>query len=838
MASDSFGNSAHHAFPELDTTVDFQTISEKSQKLWDEGRVHSFNKDSGKEIFSIDTPPPYVSASHLHIGHAMSYTQAEIIVRYNRMQGKEIFYPMGFDDNGLPTERHVEQVHNIKDKSQISRSDFRALCAAETQEGAKSYEHLWRSLGISVDWKLRYSTIDERCQRVGQLSFIDLFNKGLIYRAEEPVLWDTKFQTALAQADLDTIERKGKMFDIAFKSPEGDDLIISTTRPELLPGCVGLFFNPKDERYQHLKGQKAITPLFGHEVPILTSEAVDKEFGTGLMMVCTFGDSEDVEKWKEHKLDTRICISANGRMTALAGAYEGMPVTEARSKVVKDLKEASLLLGEKSVKQAVSVGERSEVPVEFHMAPQWFIKVLDHKEKFRQRAEELDWQPEYMKTRLLNWIDGLKYDWNISRQRYYGVPIPVWYVKDAEGNLVDTVVADEKDLPVDPLEMNPPKWAQEKYAGMTFEAESDVLDTWMTSSVSPQINANWTSTDQDLSKDGIYPMGIRVQGHEIIRTWLFYTMIKSEYHNGSLPWKTAMISGWGLNEQGKKISKRTLQQETDANGYNRFNPDNLIGKYGADAVRYWAGSAKLGQDLRFSEKEIKQGKAVCNKLWNASRMAFTYMQGFNPTSDMVAFDQRTMEDQWLTVERNKVIAEATKYMNQLDYASARNVIHRFFYMTYCDNYLEIIKLRFQEDTKWTEAEIKSTQSTLYESTRDLLGLFAPFMPFITEELYQSAGKFGEAYISLHQSQWPVAKTDYQFTNEARMNLLLDVLSATRKERATQKISAGALLDAVELELEADAVSVDENFERSLTTAARIKSLTVKQGQGFALEIKA
>lgn len=814
-------------FPELEPNVDLEAMSEKCLALWEKEQIHTFNPKSGKPVFSIDTPPPYVSASHLHVGHAMSYTQAEIIVRYQRMNGKEVFYPMGFDDNGLPTERHVEKVHNIKNKSQISRSDFRQLCVAETQAGAKTYEALWRALGISVDWNLRYSTIDERCQRVGQLSFIDLYKKGLIYRAEEPVLWDTQFQTALAQADLETIERHGKLFDIQFTSESGAPLIISTTRPELIPGCVGVFFNPEDDRYKKLLGEKAMIPISGHAVPIMTSEQVDMEFGTGLMMVCTFGDSEDVEKWKEHKLDTRICIGPDGKMTELAGDYAGLPTVEAKARIVKDLKAQELVLGEKTVKQAVSVGERSEKPVEFFMAPQWFIKVLDRKEDFLKRAEELNWFPSYMKARLINWIDGLKYDWNISRQRYYGVPFPLWYVKNADGEIVDTVVADEQDLPLDPMESQPPKWAQEKFAGMTFEPETDVMDTWMTSSVSPLINADWKSLDQDLKAEGIYPMSLRVQAHEIIRTWLFYTMIKSEYHTDSLPWDDVMISGWGLNEQGKKISKRTLEKETDASGFNRYNPDNLIEKYGSDAVRYWAGGAKLGQDLRFSEKEVKRGKAAVTKLWNATRMAFTYMGDFDATADSVPYAERTVEDQWILSELQSVITEASRHMETYDYAAARNAIDRFFFMTYCDNYLEMVKMRFFEDSTWTAAEIKSTQSTLFECTRDILSLFAPFMPFVTEELFQQGRGFGRDDVSLHVSAWPTQDARVSFEKADDMDFILWAVGETRKLRSIHKVGAGKVLDMVALELTEADMEKAQRLEKSLITALKTRRIDVQ-----------
>jgi len=811
-------------FPELDSAVDLDEVSQNCLKLWEDHNVNAFDEKSSKPVFSVDTPPPYVSASHLHVGHAMSYTQAEIIVRYKRMTGHEVFYPMGFDDNGLPTERHVEKIHDIKDKSQISRSDFRQLCADETQAGAKTYEDLWRALGISVDWDLSYSTIDERSQRTGQLSFIDLYNKGLMNRVDEPVLWDTKFQTALAQADLETIERKGKLYDIEFQSEGGDPLVISTTRPEMIPACVGVFYNPEDPRYTHLDGENAIIPIAGHHVPILKSDKVDKEFGTGLMMVCTFGDSEDVEKWKENSLKTRICIGPDGKMTELAGEYAGLIVVEARAKIIKDLKELGLVTAEKSVKQSVSVGERSEQPVEFHMAPQWFIKLLDHKDKFLKKADELEWHPEHMKTQLVNWINGLKYDWNISRQRYYGVPFPVWYVVDENDQVVDTIVADDKDLPVDPMEDQPPQWALDKHQGMKIVPETDVMDTWMTSSVSPLINAKWSSLEGGNEK-GVYPMSLRVQAREIIRTWLFYTLVKSEFHTGELPWNAAMISGWGLNEQGKKISKRSLDQETDASGFNRFNPDNLIKKYGADAVRYWAAGGKLGQDLKFSEKEIKRGRAVIMKIWNASRMAFTYMGDFDPKQDLVPYANRTFEDQWIISELNKTIAEVTDGMDKFDYAGARASLDRFFYMTYCDNYLEMIKLRFQEGSSWTDEEQKSSQSTLYEATRTLVGLYAPFMPFITEEIYQKAQKFNESENSLHQSQWPQFDKQLTFDKKPEMDFVLSAITEVRKQRSEQKIGMGTMIDSVTLYSN----QFDKNdlgLAKSLQAALRAKQVTL------------
>lgn len=825
MTKDDFERAAKKMFPILDKELNIPAMEDEIRNLWEQKGVYNYDPNSTKPVFSVDTPPPYVSAAHLHVGHAMSYTQAEIAIRYKRMQGHSIFYPMGFDDNGLPTERYVEKTYNIY-KRNISRSDFRALCVDETTKGAKEYEKLWRALGLSVDWKLRYSTIDDRSRHTAQKSFIDLYKKGLLYRANEPVLWDTQFETSLAQADLETVTRKGKMYDIDFTSVDGQPLTISTTRPELIPACVALFVNPNDSRYKPLidGGVKATVPLFNHQVPILESEDVDQNFGTGLMMVCTFGDGEDVKKWKKHKLDTRQVLTPAGKMNDLAGPYAGLRSDEARKKIVADLTDAGLVKGEKSVEQHVSVGERSETPVEFIMAPQWFINVLDHKEQLQRRADGLNWAPEWMKTRLTQWIDGLKFDWNISRQRFYGVPFPVWHVQETG----DIILADEKDLPVDPLETDAPSWAKEKYKGMTIIPESDVMDTWMTSSLSPLINANWAGRNDVKGDMSIYPMDLRVQAHEIIRTWLFYTLVKSDYHTDSLPWKDVMISGWGLNEQGKKVSKRDLEKYTDETGYNRYDPYSLVGKYGADALRYWASNSQLGNDLRFNERDVKDGRKTVVKLWNVARMCFMYMEDFDPTRDHVPFAERPIEDQWILSDLNQVTGKMTEGFERYDYATAKDALSKFFWMNYCDDYLEMAKGRFWDKSDWTDKDRKAAQCTMHESLRAMLGLFAPYMPYITEQIYQKASRFGEPSESLHVTAWPSFDPSLQFDRKAEMDLLKSVLYGVRKLRSDQKIGSGTLVDEMVLDAKDADNKTKENIQKlmpSIRGASRAVRIT-------------
>lgn len=810
---------------EFAETYSHDEVEGKWNKFWAESGIYKYDRNSSKEIFSVDTPPPYVSASHLHVGHAMSYAQAEFIVRYQRMCGKNIFYPMGFDDNGLPTERYVEQTYKIN-KHKITRSEFRDLCLKETARGAKVYEDIWRALGLSVDWELRYSTIDEHCRKTSQKSFVELYKMGRIYRSNSPVLWDTHFETALAQADLESITREGKMHDIVFKSAEtGEDLIIVTTRPELMCACVALYFNPEDTRYTKLKGTKAIVPLFNIEVPILTSADVDKEFGTGLMMCCTFGDGEDVKKWKQDNLETRLAITAGGKMNELAGKYAGLPIEEARSKVVADLKELGVLLASKKVEQNVTVAERSGVPVEFMMAPQWYIKTLDKKDEFKKRSNEISWYPEFMKVRLDTWIDGLKYDWNISRQRFYGVPIPLWYCEKCG----EVVLPDEEALPVDPAEEaytgKCPKCGGEKFVG-----EQDVLDTWATSSLTALINGNWANSKNTYADKKVYPATLRVQAHEIIRTWLFYSVIKSDYHTNSLPWRDVMISGWGLNENGKKISKRDMEAYTDPKtGYNRYNPIEVMKVFGADALRYWSAGSHLGNDFKYSENDVKNGRKLVVKMFNAAKFMSQYLVDFEPGKMQVLPNEREISDRWIMKRMNEVIERATKGFDGYDYAVAREALEKFFWMDFCDDYLEIIKYRFWNKDKFSPEAIISAQVTLYEVFRKMLGLFAPFVPFISEEIYDLIYKDIEGHVSLHVTAWPKVDATWE-SDVADMETVLEILHAVRALKTAAKISPNRNIAELIIDVPDNLKEIISQYEDSIKAVARAEILSYNKAE--------
>ncbi len=701
------------------------------QKFWEESKIYSFNPKSKKPIYSIDTPPPTVSGK-MHAGHAFNYTSFDVIARFKRMQGFELFFPFGTDDNGLATERLIEKLKGVKAK-QMTRDSFVKLCLDTLNEIRPEFIADWKRIGMSCDFGLFYSTIDEHCRRISQKSFIELYKKGREYRKEAPTIWCPECQTAIAQVEL-----KDKAFNttfnyIVFKVKEKDeekDLIIATTRPELLPSCVAVFYNPNDKRYNGLKGKKARVPLFNYEVPILEESNVDMEKGTGIVMCCTFGDQSDIEWWYTHKLPLKISITKDGKMNENAGKYAGLSITQARKKILEDLKTNGLLVDQKNITHTVNVHERCDTPIEFIVTKQWFIKYLDLKKEFLELGKKLKWYPEFMRVRYENWIKGLKWDWCISRQRYFGIPIPVWYCKKCD----EVIVADEKNLPVDPLIDKPPIQKCPKCFSEEFIPEQDVLDTWATSSLTPIIAAQLV--DKRLFPK-LFPMTLRPQGQDIITFWLFNTVVKSWLHYKKLPWKNAMITGYVLSAEREKMSK--------SKG-NIVEPQFLIQKYSADALRYWACSVKLGEDLSVDEKEFVAGEKLIKKLWNSAKFCMQFGR------KKISKKTKKLEkiDLWLLSKLSRLIKECTKYYENFEVAKARKEIVNFFWHTFCDNYIEIIKDRVYNKKKGFE----SAQYTSYISLLSILKLLAPIMPYITEEIYQIYFRKYEKEKSIHISKWP------------------------------------------------------------------------------------
>ena len=761
---------------ELPKQYDSEEAEKRWQAFWEKENVYAFDPDAKAEIFSVDTPPPTVSGK-MHLGHALSYAQQDFMVRFQRMLGKNVFFPFGTDDNGLATERLIEKLKNVKSKS-MERKAFVKLCLDTLEKELRpTYIQDWKRIGMSCDFSLYYSTINEHCQRISQHSFIQLYKAGREYRKEAPVMWCPECQTGISQVECQDKELDSHFNDIVFKV-DNKDLIIATTRPELLPACVAVFYHPDDKRYQKYKGKKANVPLFDFEVPILPDERADPEKGTGIAMCCTFGDQTDMEWQKAHNLPIKSALTHDGRMTGIAGKYEGLPLKKARKEIINELKEKGLLVSQKPIKHSVNVHERCGTEIEFIHSKQWFIKYLDLKEEMLKWGEKLNWYPKHMRVRYDHWAKGLQWDWLISRQRYFGVPFPVWYCRKCD----EPVLADEKQLPVDPLKDAPPIKKCPKCGHDEFIPEKDVLDTWATSSLTPFLAIELVK-DKALQKK-LFPMSLRPQAHDIITFWLFNTVVKSQLHHKTNPWKDVAISGFVLDPHGKKMSK--------SKG-NVIEPQEVTRKFSADALRFWAAGSKLGEDMPYQEKDVLTGKKFITKLWNASKFAFMHLADYKGEKPK----KLEIVDRWMLSGLGDIIREATESFKVYEFSRTKAETENFFWHLFCDNYLEIVKDRlYNPEKRGREAKL-SAQYTLYHSLLAILKLLAPILPYITEEIYHSyyAGK--EKAKSIHVSAWPQPfKSDEDA--EAAGNLVVYAVEAARRAKSEKNVSLKTPLKSLSL----------------------------------------
>ena len=855
-----------------------------AEKRWDDvwERTGAYAWDASRaraDSFVIDTPPPTVSGS-LHMGHVFSYTHTDVIARQRRMRGQNVFYPMGWDDNGLPTERRVQNFFHVRcdpklpyeaglalEQSRlsdgerkknaprvVSRRNFIELCHRVTAEDERVFEGLFRRIGLSVDWRQTYATIDDRCRHLAQLSFLDLYRKGHVYTLEAPTMWDVDFQTALAQADLKDEMRPGAFHDLRFAvQGSAEAFVISTTRPELLPACVGVTAHPDDERYRHLFGRHAVTPLFRVPVPIFPSEQADPQKGSGILMVCTFGDQADVTWWREHGLALRQIIGRDGRLVPVTYGSEEYPsldaaaanaayaqlagrsIPQAQRRIVELLREPAaavaaggppLTAEPRPIQHAVKMYEKGERPLEFITTRQWFVKLLAEKAALLECGEELRWHPQFMGLRYRNWTENLQLDWCVSRQRYFGVPIPVWYPVRADGSIAfeSPLLPAADALPIDPMSHVPEGFtAEQRDRPGGFSGDPDVFDTWFTSSLTPQISSHWLLDPVRHAK--LFPADIRPQSHEIIRTWAFYTIAKALLHEGKLPWHDVVISGWILDPDRKKMSK--------SQG-NVITPMQLLEDYGSDSVRYWAACARLGTDTAFDEKMFKIGRRLVTKLFNAGKFVLSQSApgagGDTPVSHEL--------DRAFVAEL-RVLAERASAANaDFEFAQALQLTEQFFWSRFTDAYLELAKLRARGEVGGP-ADRASAVVTLRLGLNVLLRLFAPVLPYVTEEVWSWAYAQEHGAPSIHRAPWPEVADFARVAPPAHpgsLQIAIDALGAINKAKSDRGGSAGRPVEKLELLVGTANAACLAGVLADVIAAARVRECQLRESPEAGISI--
>jgi valyl-tRNA synthetase len=816
-------------------------LEDKWARRWEDSGVYRFDRSRPREdVFAIDTPPPTVSGS-LHVGHVFSYTHTDVVARFQRMRGRAVFYPMGWDDNGLPTERRVQNYFGVRcDPSLpydpsfvppekpgkapigVSRPNFIELCTRLTAEDEQVFEGLWRYLGLSVDWSMTYATIDRRAQRISQRAFLRLLTRGLAYQLEAPTLWDVDYRTAVAQAELEDREQPGAYHRIRFARTDAQGYVeVDTTRPELIPACVALVAHPDDDRYRPLFGAEVVTPLFGARVPVRPHPLADPEKGTGIAMICTFGDVTDVVWWRELSLPVRAVIGPNGALrpvtwgeagwetdaAASAQAHydqlAGLSAAKARIRIVELLRERGDLTADpRPITHAVKFYEKGDRPLEIVTSRQWFIRTMDFRERLLERGRELKWHPPYMQARLENWINGLNGDWCVSRQRFFGVPFPLWYKVRDDGSIdyEARLLPAEADLPVDPSTDVPPGFrAEDRDRPGGFSGDPDVMDTWATSSLTPQIAGGWEE-DPDLFAR-VFPMDVRPQAHDIIRTWLFATVLRAELEHGTLPWWSAAISGWVLDPDRKKMSK--------SRG-NVVTPKALLEEHGSDGVRYWAASGRPGTDTAFDTGQMKVGRRLAIKLLNASKFVLSRPEPAGPVTHLL--------DRGLLTSLRTLVEDTTRALDGYDYARALQSTETWFW-SLCDNYLEMVKSRRYGDAGPGAAG--SANSTLLGTLHVLHRLFAPYLPFAAEEVW-SWWQPG----SVHAARWPdVAEIDRLASADAgaerALEAAIEVLGEIRRVKSIEKRPMKARIETATLAWRPDVIALLQQVEGDLRPAAGV-----------------
>ena len=799
----------------------------KWKEYWEEKEIYKFDRNKKGHVYSIDTPPPTVSGN-IHVGHIFSYSQTEMLARYKRLRGNNVFYPFGFDDNGLPTERLVEKEIN-KRADQIGREEFGDLCIKITDRYEKEFKDLFNMMGFSVDWNLKYKTVSKETMRISQKSFLDLVEKGKCYHKDSPAIWCNECRTSIAQAELETKPIESTFNYINFEVKEtGEKFTIATTRPELLPAIVAVFVNPDDEKNKHLVGKTAHVPLFNIDVKILEDEAAEKDKGTGIVMCCTFGDAKDIAWWEKYNLELKDILYKNGVVKEEIPYIGGMHIDKAREEVVRLLKEDGSLIKVENISHEVQTHERCGRPVDYTVIPQWFIDVTNNKEEFLKIADEINWHPEYMKTRYINWVENVAWDWCISRQRYFGIPFPVWYCKKCG----KPHFAKKEDLPVNPLSK---KLEEVCECGCSeFIPEKDVMDTWATSAVTPLINMR--KGEEENFEDILSPMSLRSNASDIIRTWDFYTIVKNYYHLNKKPWDDLMISGFVMAGKGEKISK--------SKGNSKVTPQSLLQNYSADIIRYWAGTGRLGTDIILSDDTFLRGKKLINKIFNISKFIEIHLEDYEEKNEKYK-DEINIEkvenfeyiDKYILAKYKEMEKAYIKYFDTFEVGLALNVLEKFFW-NFCDNYIEIVKHRLYRPEEFGEKERFSGQFTIRFILEKLLQMFSTFFPFVTEEIYSEIFKEKfEENKSIHLSKLNLSENIANPEILSDGEKLMEIVGITRGEKTKEGVSLKTEIDNLDIEISKNLKNAFEKAEKDLKASLFIQNLNLEEKDIDGFKIK-
>lgn len=788
--------------------------NEKEKKwldYWRKNKIYEFKPDE-RETYSIDTPPPTVSGS-IHIGHIFSYSQTEMLARYKRLRGYNIFYPFGFDDNGLPSERLVEKEQG-KRAHEIGREEFSKLCYETTDKYEEEFKELFSKMGVSTDWNIAYKTVSPSTIKISQRSFLDLVEKNNCYHKESPALWCNECRTSIAQAELETKTIKTTFNYVKFKTvQDNEEFIIATTRPELLPAIVCVFVNPKDDKHNHLIGKTAHIPVIDVEVPIMADEKVAIDKGTGVVMCCTFGDQTDIEWWKKYNLPLKYIFTDDGKIIDSVPKYGGLKIKEARKKIIEDLQEGEYIVKIEELEHEVQTHERCGKEVEYSIMKQWFIDIMNHKEDFIKIGNDIKWHPSHMHSRYNEWVNNIAWDWCISRQRYFGVPFPVWYCKECG----EPIFAEKEDLPVNPLVDSPKCNKCPKCGCSEFVPETDVMDTWATSSVTPLINMKYG--EKDNYEKILKPMSLRTNASEIIRTWDFYTIVKSFYHFGQKPWDNVMISGFVMADKGEKISK--------SKGNSKVEPIDLINEYSADVIRYWAGTGRLGTDIIFSNETLIRGKKLINKIWNVSKFIEMHLSDYEDKE----FNDYEYIDKWILGRFQEMEKIFISYLEDYEVGLALNILEKFFW-EFCDNYIEIVKHRLYRPEEFGNIPRYSGQKTVYTLLYKLLQDFSIFFPFITEEIFQELYKNNK---SIHTTE--IKSLNFNFEEEIKYgNKIIEIISEARGEKTNNSVSLKTPIKNL-------SIGVNNNLENAINQSIKdfkatlfIKNLVLKEIENEEFEV--